>query len=490
MLALCALRAAPVNRLFTGCTAGNAYGRHFRSDGSTLKLQARRGPVFLSFGDDFDPDKNKRERDRMAREASLAWLDEHVRTLDARSLGRGLFLANASSRQRIATAGLETLRDNLAEAAISSAEPDSEDLDEDLVLDGVFLGMHLFAAHSDAWLGPDAWPNSIMLRASVPGSTKEAVAQALGRDISAETVSAKEIMEVVDAFVASTWGEGIAAPSAQEFAGVVISTPPLYAMIHYVIGFLWGYASRGLILRLAFDRTLDTVPETAESARKRLERQFLDAASSNASSITEKPKPTLLQYASEFYGHRDWADLCRPSDAAIAVLEAELEEAMPGLALLAGADDDESPETEIHTVGQNPADWGSLIGLGSSDDDADEGMVSHSDMVMLDQEDWNAFQRRSIIMGALTADAEALVDGEVGPLQRNQRPASKWARRLVKSGVISGVQQEQGGALADRLSTPLRRLTNVLRDSYLPSKLRSARARLSRMFTKDAEDPK
>lgn len=425
--------------------------------------------------------KATRRQEQMAREAAAAWLDDRMRTLDGRAIGHRLFMAPTDQRRQRAEEGLEAVRTLLAEAD----KADTGALEE-ATADAVLLSTHMFAAQAGTWLGADSWPTAIMTQATPPGFESSEVERVLLRDVVSQAVSAEEVREVVGAFVEATWGEEsrLAVAEQRGFAGVMVSAPPQFAAIQYSIGVLWGYALRGLVLRLALDRALGTLPESSASARRRLERQLASlgegqearppasgastrAATGGASS--SEASPTLLQYAAEFFGHADWAALCKPADATVAALEGELEEALPGLAMLAGAEDDEGAQSTA------------LIGF-DKDDDGEDGEMPAEEMIMLTQEEWEAFQRRSVGIGALLADAEALVDAEAGPLQRGRRAASKWTQQLVRSGALSGVRREHGSMLAGRLSNPAKRLAEVLRTDFLASKLRSARHGLERLY--------
>lgn len=35
--------------------------------------------------------------------------------------------------------------------------------------------------------------------------------------------------------------------------------------------------------------------------------------------------PSLMQYANEFFSHEGWAELCKPSNALVSLMEAELQ---------------------------------------------------------------------------------------------------------------------------------------------------------------------
>ncbi|CAE8638235.1 unnamed protein product, partial [Polarella glacialis] len=290
-------------------------------------------------------------------------------------------------------------------------------------------------------------------------------------------VSRAEAQAVLDAYITATWGEASRFNQTPGIEGIMVSTPPQQGAIQYCIGVLWGYSLRGLIQRLVLDRSLGTMPEFLNDKRQRLERALAlddDSASSGADRSLDDDKgadrskgaPSLMQYAMEFFGHADWTALCKPSDPAITLLEAELEETMQGMAMLAsaGAEDD---EFEYMIVGDDDPD----------SDDSEE-------MVMLDQEDWEAFQRRATAIGCLLADAEALVGEEVGPLPRGAD--SGWVQHLVNSGALSGTRPEQGRMVASKLLAPIQRLAEVLRNRLLPSKLKSAQQGLNELFASAA----
>jgi len=102
--------------------------------------------------------------------------------------------------------------------------------------------------------------------------------------------------------------------------------------------------------------------------------------------------------------------------------------------------------------------------------------------VLLPQSDWAAFQRRAIVVGALLADAEAFVVAHAGPLQRGVRASTKWAQRLVRTGALSRVRVEQAGMVAKQINSPIRRLMDAIKKNIIPSKLRSARDGLDKLF--------
>jgi len=425
------------------------------------------------------------ELEEQNNEAILAWVDEHLQTLEGAELGRRLFLTQVDQRTSAAKAGLEAIQKLLEKSAKKS--PKSS---EKLGADAVFLTSHYYAVLSGVWLGADAWPNAVMMRASVPGVSPEDVERVLLREVSRTMVSPQELSVVVDAFVAATWGEKSRIASEYGYDGVVVSVSPQFASLQYSIGVLWGYALRGLVLRLALDRSLNTIPETVASARKRLERQLELEADSEAEEekrrqsstdsdelrnlllTDEKPRPsgpTLLSYANEFFGHKEWVELCKPADVTANILEAELEESTSVLSMLMGGTFEDE-------------EYG-LISLNDEDDEDD----AESFMAMLPAEEWEGFQRRSIVVGALLADAEARVEAALGPMTRGKLPAARWMDRLTKGGALTRIRFEQGAMMASRLHTPFRRLTEALRKNLISSKLRQARSGLDALFGSEEE---
>ncbi|CAJ1446204.1 unnamed protein product, partial [Effrenium voratum] len=230
--------------------------------------------------------------------------------------------------------------------------------------------------------------------------------QAMLAGIESSVVNKNETSEIVDAYVTATWGDE-ASYTSDSFDGVMISTPPQQASVQYSIGMLWGYAIRGVAKRLALDRQLGTVPELVSAQRLQLER----ALDLNFNESSNGP-PTFLQYASEFFSHEDWADLCRPSNVAVNIMEAELQEAMHAVAILSSVSQD-----------------GELEVISSSEEEFENDF--ELDMVLLDQAEWKGFQYRAVVYGCLLADAEAFVGSEVG-LERSERsvrrPLQVWAR--------------------------------------------------------------
>jgi len=461
---------------------------------------SRRGSVARAAGADRaasaeDPGKDsqsKRKRDREndldehSREAILAWIDEHLQTLEGAELGRRLFMTQPDQQTRAAEAGLEAIQKLLEKSAKKS--PKSA---EKLGADAVFLTMHYYAVLSGTSLGADAWPNAVMMHASVPGASQDQVDQVLLRDLSPAMVSPSEVRAVVDAFVAANWGEQGRVASEHGFDGVVISVLPEFAALQYSIGVLWGYALRGLVLRLALDRSLNTIPETITSARKRLERQLdleidIEAEQQQVEGMSADDSdelrrlllsdaeakhsgPTLLSYASEFFGHKEWIELCKPTDATAKILEAELEESTSVLSMLVGVNTFEDDEL-------------GLVEVQDEEDDEDEAGAF---MAMLPEPEWEAYQRRSIMIGALLADAEARVEALLGPMQRGKAPAARFVNRLTKSGALTSVRFEQGSMMASRIQAPFHRLAEALRKNLISSKLRQARQGLDALFGPD-----
>jgi len=409
-------------------------------------------------------------KEQETRDATIAWLEERLQTEDAMSFGRRLFLASPDERQVQGSKTIESIKKILQQ----SAHNGDAGFDE-AAADSVFLGAHALSTQTTAWLGADAWPTAILMHASVPGLSHKALEQVFMRDLAPGSVSGEEISEVVNAFVEATWGDQARRKTARQrgFEGVQISVPPQFACMQYCIGVLWGYALRGLVFRCALDRSMGTLPESLALARKRLERQFslseqdsIERAESGArEALGANVGGTLMRYACEFFGHDDWAALCRPTDATIQVMESELEEALPGMAMLSGVDDEEAEYLDI---------------LGLDEDDE----IELDELVLLLQEDWEAFQRRAVALGGLLADAEALAETEVGQLPRGQRQAALWAQHLVRSGALTGMRREHGSMAAGRIAGPLLRLAAVLRRDFLPSKLRSAASGLNRLFDK------
>lgn len=419
--------------------------------------------------DGFEPFASPEGRDKYTREATLAWLDEHLSTLDARSLGRGLFLAQIDQRANRSTEGLSSLNDVLEEARDTEEDVDKDQIAED----SVFLGVHLYAAQAHVWLGANAWPNAIMTHASIPILDKLDVARAMLRGVRPQVITVEEVSDIIDAFVSATWGERV---SPKGFEGRVdefaISSPAQFGALQYAIGILWGFAMRNLVLRYTLDHSMGSVPETAASARRRLEQQFSRVEGSI------RTRSSLLQYANDFFGHQEWAGLCRPSDATLRVLEHELEEILPSLALLAGYNESDLASDEsvsVQILGR------SMLELELTDDETAE-QVPLDEMVTLSLDEWEGFTRRAVTVGALLADAEAFVDSRIGSLARGQRLSSQWAFDLIRNGVLSGLRHEQGSMTTSRLQHPIQRLATVLRTDFLASKLRTARAGLENVF--------
>lgn len=412
-------------------------------------------------------------------EAALAWLEEKVRTSEVLTASRPLFLCALEDRKRVAEKGIEKLRKVLRQVREKPVNVVGQ-----ATADSVFMTVHHLAIEAKTWLGPSSWTDAIMLQASVPGVPIEVAEEAFLRKLDTQSVSRQEVQEVINAFVAATWGDQslIDAAHDQGFGALAISTLPHFAAVQYSIGILWGYALRGLVLRLAMDRRFGTVPESPADIRRRLERAM--AADSEDSATQEEefryvqPPPTqtghspsLMDYASSFFSHADWAALCKPSDAAISALESELEDAIPDLAMLTGA---EESDDEI--------DLDSLDSELMADDEDEDGEPSPKDMVTLELQHWQAFQRRAAVLGSLLADAEALVESEMGVLPRGARPASKWVSQIVRAGALSSIRLEQGAMVAKRILEPHRRLAKALKEVLVPSKLKAARKGLELFF--------
>jgi len=449
----------------------------------------------------------EQEAEMMAQEMSQAWLDEHLKTDEGRDLGASLFRTERGiERFQTATQMLPKLSKLLRE----TSRKDNKTR-ENMAADAAWLAVHIYATHIDAWLGVDAWPNAVMINASVPGLEIDAVVRAVLRDLKPYSVSAEEVREVVEAYVTATWGQPQTFERVEFLDGLVVSCPPAFASLQYSIGVLWGFALRGLVLRLALDRATGTVPETLSSARSRLERQFAAPAKPVTSSTPKSQKeelrslllsdtrlvagavgempldsqrPTLMKYATEFFGHFDWMELCQPMDAAIRVLEAEIEEGSNVLAMLAASEEDSTVLLSLSGAGDGVPR--SLAG-GGDDEEEDESETDDDEefrdlFVLLPQSDWAAFQRRAIVVGALLADAEAFVVAHAGPLQRGVRASTKWAQRLVRTGALSRVRVEQAGMVAKQINSPIRRLMDAIKKNIIPSKLRSARDGLDKLF--------
>ncbi|CAJ1337363.1 unnamed protein product, partial [Effrenium voratum] len=307
--------------------------------------------------------------------------------------------------------------------------------------------LELFTAHGEKILAQgEKDERAAHFRASVPGMRCREAAQAMLAGIESSVVNKNETSEIVDAYVTATWGDE-ASYTSDSFDGVMISTPPQQASVQYSIGMLWGYAIRGVAKRLALDRQLGTVPELVSAQRLQLER----ALDLNFNESSNGP-PTFLQYASEFFSHEDWADLCRPSNVAVNIMEAELQEAMHAVAILSSVSQD-----------------GELEVISSSEEEFENDF--ELDMVLLDQAEWKGFQYRAVVYGCLLADAEAFVGSEVG-LERSER---SWVRALTKSRALSEPRPEQGGLVAASVAMPLRRVVQALKGRVLATKLREAR---------------
>eukprot|EP00435_Cladocopium_sp_Y103_P026060 s385_g6.t1 len=226
-------------------------------------------------------------------------------------------------------------------------------------------------------------------------------------------------------------------------------------------GILWGYALRGMVKRLALDRQLGTVPESIAAQRWQLERAL--AIDFNESGGLKPGPPTFMQYANEFFSHEDWADLCKPSNAAVILMEAELQEAMHAMAILSSVSQDDDMEV-----------------ISSSEEEFENDF--ELDLVLLDQAEWKAFQYRAIAYGSLVADAEALVEAEVA-LERNDQ---SWVSKLVQTRVLTDIRPDQSRLVAAGIQAPIRRVVQALKDKVLQSKLTEARRSLSKMMSDSA----
>eukprot|EP00933_Yihiella_yeosuensis_P015759 TRINITY_DN13640_c0_g1_i1.p1 TRINITY_DN13640_c0_g1~~TRINITY_DN13640_c0_g1_i1.p1 ORF type:complete len:501 (+),score=102.52 TRINITY_DN13640_c0_g1_i1:226-1503(+) len=409
----------------------------------------------------------------------MAWLDERTKTQDATEIGKALFLASEDERKAAVQEGFNLLHKLLVEANNNSGEAFFE-----AASDGIFMGTYLIGAQAEASIGPDAWPIAFMDNATVPGLSLNETLNALLHDVPKETVSRNEVEAVVRAYTTAAWGEsGSEVAKRRGFDGLMVSVLPQQAAIQYCIGILWGYALRGLIKRLAFDRSLGTVPEPIEAKHKSLERALAwdeTKTKDDAATDTAKKEPsrlTLLSYATEFFGHRDWIGLCRPSDSAIDLLEEELEEAIQGMAVLtsAMAEDD---DIEVMTL---PIDGNDASDDDGGDIDSEDVM---DDSIVLEQKDWEHFQRRATALGSLLADAEALVDSEAGPLPRGRK---LWVEKLIRSGALSGVRPDQTAMVASGIASPIQRLATAIKHRVVGSKMKEARRGLESLFFLSAE---
>jgi hypothetical protein len=362
--------------------------------------------------------------------------------------------------------------------------------------DAIFLALHFYSLQADAWLGGNAWQEAVKEDLTVPGSGSEDIEKAILRGLAPGAISSEEVRDVVDSLVAATWGKDPFVAFQDEDAlpsmSTAVSAFPQFAAFQLSIGMLWGFALRGLAMRLALDRALGTMPESTQAARQRLERALADEDGdrSKAKGAEDQPQqepPTLQRYASEFFGHRDWAALCKVSDASVGVMETELEEALPALAFLAHSSDlnvkmmlenDEVEEFDTLPFDMQD-DRYSTEDDDDDDDDLEEGIEQ---MIYLPLEAWESLQRRSLVIGALLADAEAFVDQQVGPLHRGRRPGRQWVDRLIRSGALTNLRWEQAQSFASTLNMPLQRLVEVLRSSVLTSKLQTAREGLSKLY--------
>jgi len=380
--------------------------------------------------------------------AVLAWLEERTATEEGQEIGTLLFLADETSRP---AAAMEAMQ--LVKAMLSSA--DSQEIQK--VTDALFLNLYICGAQVGAWLGADAWPASLS-KASVPGLLPKDVLRAALAGIDSQVVKEDETQKILDAYVTATWGDEASLIDAvdENFDGIMVSTPPQQASIQYCLGILWGYAFRGMVKRLALDRQLDTVPESLAAQRWQLERAL--AIDFNTSSSKPGP-PTFMQYANEFFSHEQWAELCRPSNAAVILMEAELQEAMHAMAILSSVSQDDDMEV-----------------ISSSEEEFENDF--ELDLVLLDQAEWKAFQYRAVAYGSLVADAEALVEAEV-PLERSDQ---SWVTKLVQTRVLTDIRPDQSRMVAAGIQAPIRRVVQVLREKVLQTKLTEARSSLTKMM--------
>merc|ERR1719188_2353532 len=96
---------------------------------------------------------------------------------------------------------------------------------------------------------------------TVPGNTLDDVVRVMCRGLAPGAVSTDEVHEVVESFTKATWGTSpFAAQDENSPLGIAISTIPQFAALQISIGVLWGFALRGLAMRLALDRALGTMP--------------------------------------------------------------------------------------------------------------------------------------------------------------------------------------------------------------------------------------
>jgi len=395
--------------------------------------------------------------------ATLAWLEERALTKEAVEIGTMLFLAPESQRLETAEVALEMAKDMVASAG-EGAELQKASAD------AIFLAMYTCAAKAGVDIGIDAWPATFLSKASVPGlKAQDAVTAALA-GIPHSVVSRDESQRVVEAYVSATWGEekSLSDEDNVAFDGVMISTSPQHASIQYCLGVLWGYAVRGLVKRLALDRTLDTVPEALATRKQQLERALAIGDPNPSPSDSSPPgRSSFLQYASDFFSHSDWAALCHPVSGAVHVIEAELQEAMHAMAILASLESQDFDE-DFEVVS------------GSNEDFENDFRI---DAVLLDQAEWKGFQYRAIVYGCLLADAEGILDTHVGPLPRSRR---SWVKTLVQTNALSDVRPDQSRRVAAGILAPIQRVAKVLRERVLTTKLREARRSLTELLEASA----
>lgn len=397
--------------------------------------------------------------------ATLAWLEERALTKEAVEIGTMLFLAPESKRLETAEVALEMAKDMVASACEGTELQKAS-------ADAIFLAMYTCAAKAGVDIGIDAWPATFLSKASVPGLKAEDAVTAALAGIHHSVVSRDESRRVVQAYVSATWGEekSLSDEDNVAFDGVMISTSPQHASIQYCLGVLWGYAVRGLVKRLALDRTMDTVPEALATQKQQLERALAigdpDPSPTN-SSPPGRGRSSFLQYASDFFSHSDWAALCQPVSGAVHVIEAELQEAMHAMAILASLESQDFEE-DFEVVS------------GSNEDFENDFRI---DAVLLDQAEWKGFQYRAIVYGCLLADAEGILDTHVGPLPRSQR---SWVKTLVQTNALSDVRPDQSRRMAAGILAPIQRVAKVLRERVLTTKLREARRSLTELLETSA----
>eukprot|EP00439_Symbiodinium_sp_Y106_P033459 s5242_g4.t1 len=324
--------------------------------------------------------------------------------------------------------------------------------------------LELFAAHGD----------QIQAAASVPGlKAQDAVTAALA-GIPHSVVSRDESQRVVEAYVSATWGEekSLSDEDNVAFDGVMISTSPQHASIQCV-------GSHETEAEVSFgDTRSEACPggagdtEAAAGARFGVSpRTALKAAigDPNPSPSDSSPpgRSSFLQYASDFFSHSDWAALCQPVSGAVHVIEAELQEAMHAMAILASLESQDFDE-DFEVVS------------GSNEDFENDFRI---DAVLLDQAEWKGFQYRAIVYGCLLADAEGILDTHVGPLPRSRR---SWVKTLVQTNALSDVRPDQSRRVAAGILAPIQRVAKVLRERVLTTKLREARRSLTELLEASA----